>query len=999
RSSSRVLIDNGQPMGVTGVISDITEQKLAEAQLRESEEIYRLHFEHVPDVIYSIDPQLRLQSISPSVKRILGFDPEEMIGKPFAELGVVAAESMEKAFSSASRVLSGETVESILLEFVTVDGSRKFGEVSSSPLVRNGVVVAAVCVARDITERRKAEEAFRESEAKYAAVVKQARDGIVIVQDGVYKFANDAWSKICGYSLDEIIGMPFLEVLLPRSRDLVANRGKKRLAGKNPRSSYEVGIQSKDGTTKRLGVSAGIIQYEGKPADMAILRDITERKQAEKDSRESEERYRTLFESSNDAVMLLDENGFFDCNQATLNIFQVANKATFATLHPSDVSPPTQPDGSDSTAAANERIAEAFKKGSNRFEWVHRRENGEDFYAEVLLTAFPLRERKVLQATVRDVTARKLAEETIRRRLTFEETVAAISSRFVSPSDIDEAINLSLGDIGKLSGASRAYLFLLRAGGATMDNLHEWCSRGVSPQIDNLQGLSSGVFPWWMKELSEGEIIHIRDVSRMPEQAKAEKEILENQGVKSVLVLPVIMGTELAGFIGFDDISETGAWSETDLAVLRMASEVIGNALERKRTEGQILQRNRELSALNAIAQTVSQSIDIEEILNSALDDIMAMLNISYTGVYILDDMAEYLVLWIHKGISDEMAELVPPMKVGEGILGKAAEAGDQIFVELSSESPDMEDDNIERISVENQLRSVMFIPLKAKGRILGVMFACTQGDRIFVKAERELLITVGHQVSTAIENAQLLGDASRALALEETDRLRSAFLASVSHEMRTPMTSIKGIASSLVQTDIEWDAETQTDFLLTIDKQSDRLLRIIDDVLDMSKIEAGAMKLLKTVTNLDRIVTQLSSKIDVLTAHHHFELRLPKGLPPILADDVRMGQVITNLVENAATYSAKGSQIILEAKISDDGELLVSVSDQGEGIPPDRLEKVFSHFYRLEENTERRTSGSGLALAISRGIIESHGGKIWAESEGEGKGTTIYFTIPIYKS
>ena len=279
----------------------------------------------------------------------------------------------------------------------------------------------------------------------------------------------------------------------------------------------------------------------------------------------------------------------------------------------------------------------------------------------------------------------------------------------------------------------------------------------------------------------------------------------------------------------------------------------------------------------------------------------------------------------------------------------------------------------------------------------MGVMFACTQGERVFVKAERDLLTIVGHQVSTAIENAQLLEDASRTLALEETDRLRAAFLASVSHEIRTPMTAIKGLASSLAQTDIEWDADTQRDFLVTIDKQSDRLLRIIDDVLDMSKIEAGAMKLSKNITNFERIVTQLSNKIDALTTDHRFKLNLSDGLPRIFVDELRMGQVITNLVENAVTYSEKESQIVLEAKTSSN-ELLVSISDQGEGIPLDRLEKVFSHFYRLEENTERRTSGSGLALAISRGIIESHGGQIWADSEGQGKGTKIYFTIPVYK-
>jgi PAS domain S-box-containing protein len=130
--------------------------------------------------------------------------------------------------------------------------------------------------------------------------------------------------------------------------------------------------------------------------------------------RESEAKYRTLYESSSDAIMLLDEKGFFDCNNATLRIFGFSKKEDFTRMHPAGVSPPYQPDGTDSLTAANNKIAEAFRKGTNLFEWMHRRMNGEDFLAEVLLTAFPLGGKHVLQANVRDITERKLVEESLR---------------------------------------------------------------------------------------------------------------------------------------------------------------------------------------------------------------------------------------------------------------------------------------------------------------------------------------------------------------------------------------------------------------------------------------------------------------------------------------------------------------------------------------------------------------------------------------------------------
>jgi len=176
-------------------------------------------------------------------------------------------------------------------------------------------------------------------------------------------------------------------------------------------------------------------------------------------------------------------------------------------------------------------------------------------------------------------------DKTITFRLELEKTISSISSRFVGVSDIDDAIIDTLRDIGELSGASRAYLFLFNEDGTTMDNTHEWCAEGVSPQIDNLKNCSMDIAPWWMKKLRNNVTIYVTDVSKLSADAQAEKEILEKQDIKSLLVLPLHIGRELNGFIGFDNVIETGSWADNDLTLLRISSEILGNALERKRAE------------------------------------------------------------------------------------------------------------------------------------------------------------------------------------------------------------------------------------------------------------------------------------------------------------------------------------------------------------------------------------------------------------------------------
>jgi len=183
---------------------------------------------------------------------------------------------------------------------------------------------------------------------------------------------------------------------------------------------------------------------------------------------------------------------------------------------------------------------------------------------------------------------KRQVEIELKRRLQFEATISRISSSFVRVDDLDSAINESLAEMGFLCQADRAYLFLLRNNGTLMDNTHEWCTQGVSAQIQNLQGLAVDIFPWWMEKLNSGKAINVEDVSQLPIAASKEKAILEEQHIKSVLVLPMVVKGKLAGFIGFDRVEKAQAWSKDTFSLLKVAVEIIGGALERQNIEDEL---------------------------------------------------------------------------------------------------------------------------------------------------------------------------------------------------------------------------------------------------------------------------------------------------------------------------------------------------------------------------------------------------------------------------
>jgi two-component system sensor histidine kinase KdpD len=257
---------------------------------------------------------------------------------------------------------------------------------------------------------------------------------------------------------------------------------------------------------------------------------------------------------------------------------------------------------------------------------------------------------------------------------------------------------------------------------------------------------------------------------------------------------------------------------------------------------------------------------------------------------------------------------------------------------------------------------------------------------------QRALLSLFATQVASALERARLAEDAQRVQLQMQTERLRSSLLSSVSHDLRTPLAVITGAASTLTQANPEVGPDVRRELSDTIHEEAQRLNRLVRNLLDMTKITSGAMKVAKEWQPLEEVIGAVLDRMETLLEGRRVEVDLPKDLPLVPIDAVLIEQVFINILENAAKYTPKGSPLEISAH-KEEAAVVVAVSDHGPGIPAEFLEDIFAKFYRLPR--EGDGGGAGLGLAICRGIIETHGGTIWADSR-EGGGAVFRFTLPI---
>jgi two-component system, OmpR family, sensor histidine kinase KdpD len=286
----------------------------------------------------------------------------------------------------------------------------------------------------------------------------------------------------------------------------------------------------------------------------------------------------------------------------------------------------------------------------------------------------------------------------------------------------------------------------------------------------------------------------------------------------------------------------------------------------------------------------------------------------------------------------------------------------------------------------------MLVVPTQTADRPVGALVLVADKDQPpgFGEAERRVLATFANQAALAIDQGQRQEEREHARALAETDRLRTALLNSVSHDLRTPLSSIKASASSLLDPEILWDADEQREFLTTIDQESDRLTRLVHNLLDMSRIEGGALDPRLMESTLAEVAGPAVRSARAKTSQPIL-VDIPDSLPAILVDPVRLDQVLTNLLDNARRH-AGAAPVTLTGRATD-GRVELRVADHGPGIPEPERERVFDQFYRLRRNG-RAPEGTGMGLAICRGIVEALDGRIWVE-ETSGGGATFVVSLP----
>jgi signal transduction histidine kinase len=236
---------------------------------------------------------------------------------------------------------------------------------------------------------------------------------------------------------------------------------------------------------------------------------------------------------------------------------------------------------------------------------------------------------------------------------------------------------------------------------------------------------------------------------------------------------------------------------------------------------------------------------------------------------------------------------------------------------------------------------------------------------------------------------------AREAAALREVDRLKDEFIGSISHELRRPLASIKGYTASLLLPDSHWEPEVEREFLEVIDEESDHLAMLIDNLLDLARLGSGSLQLNLEPLNLPMLAEEVVRRVRVQShlPPHEYVLHFPDEFPYVEGDHVRMTQLLLNLLENAAKYSPDETPIVVEGSV-DGGQVVVSVIDRGPGLTAEQAEHVFDKFYRVDSGMTRATEGTGLGLALCRGVVEAHGGEITVTAK-PGQGSRFTFRLP----
>ena len=533
-------------------------------------------------------------------------------------------------------------------------------------------------------------------------------------------------------------------------------------------------------------------------------------------------------------------------------------------------------------------------------------------------------------------------EAAIQARLNELSTLLETSAAVVSTLDSQTVLNRILEQVQRLMGVQMAAI-------VSLDRKRKVFRAVASQGLSNLYAEQLSISPSephsiTLRAIRTGEPIQVSDTEKdgsfAPLRPRARSE-----GYRSLLAVPLLTRhTPPSALLVYRPDPHVFTEREINLitSFANHAAMAIENAALFARSDMRLQEQTRRLEAL----------------IESLLDGL------------VLEDL-QGRILYANRRIA-EMTNLTIPELIGAPVQRLIDQLLSMAITE-SDESRTLTRQAVEEVFTGQGTRQVEIqVRVNHESRFFRLqVFEVTELDG--------MLIGLGH----------ILRDFTR---IREIDRMKSSLISTVSHELRTPLAAIKGYATTLLADDVEWDKPTQREFLQIISKETDRLSRLVNDLLDMSRIEAGNLNVRRSECNLSELVYRAA-----LRAHPDPNSRLvidiPADIPALFVDSQRIESVLRNLIENAAKYAGADSPITVSAHAADN-QVIVRVRDEGPGIPPEYSQSIFQSFYRLDQGLTRTATGAGLGLAICKGFVNAHGGEIWLEPQP--KGACVVFSLPL---
>ncbi|MGB7539352.1 MAG: GAF domain-containing protein [Anaerolineales bacterium] len=474
------------------------------------------------------------------------------------------------------------------------------------------------------------------------------------------------------------------------------------------------------------------------------------------------------------------------------------------------------------------------------------------------------------------------------------------------------------------------------------------------------------------------------------------RPILADLAISSMVAVPLRVRGENIGILQAVRRA-ANPFSTSEVRFLETVGTQLSLALDNYRLLNQAQRRAQQLEIAAEVSRLATSTLETGTLLSRAVNLLRERFGFYHTAIYLLDEQGKYAVVREATGQPGvQMKEAKHSIAVGsKTIVGQVTESGKPYAALDSSKDP-----YFRAYPLLPETKTQLALPLKIGDRMLGAMDIHVSRANAFLPADIAVLQSLADQVAVALDNARSYEVEREALKeMREADRLKTQFLANMSHELRTPLNSIIGFSRVILKGIDGPITDLQNQDLTAIHNAGQHLLGLINDILDISRIDAGKMELAFEEVDMRNLIQSVAASALGLIKDKPIRLSqfIPDDLPLARADPIRTRQVLLNLLSNASKFTESGS-IVVEAKLQtspdDYPEIVVSVSDTGSGIPSEHFPKLFTEFSQVDASPTRRTGGTGLGLSICKRLIEMHGGRIWVDSI-LGKGSTFYFTLP----